>query len=33
MSELAGRAEQCVEVVWTHGENGEGPVGEENCRI
>ena len=29
---LAGRAEQCVEVVWTHGENRGGPV-EENGRI
>ena len=27
----SSRAE-CVEVVWTHGENGGGPVGEENCR-
>ena len=23
----------CVEVIWTHGENGGGPVGEENSSI
>ena len=23
----------CVEVVWTHVENGRGPVGEKNSRI
>ena len=23
----------CVEVVWTHGENGRGLVGEENSKI
>ena len=27
----SSRAE-CVEVVWTHGENGGGPVGEKNSR-
>ena len=32
MGELAGRAE-CVEVVWTSGENGGGLVGEKNRRI
>ena len=31
--ELGGRAEQCVEVTWTHLENGRGPVGEKNSRI
>ena len=31
--ELVGQAEQSVEVVCTHGENGGGPVGEENGRI
>ena len=29
MRELAGQAE-CAEMVWTHGENGGGSVGEEN---
>ena len=24
---------ECVEVVWTHGENGEGPAGVDNSRI
>ena len=33
LRELSGRAKQCVKVVWTHGKNGEGPVGEENDRI
>ena len=31
--ELGGRAEQCVDVVWTHGGNGIGPFCEEKCRI
>ena len=31
--ELAGLTEQCVEVVWTNGENREGPFGEKNSRI
>ena len=30
---LESRRAECVEVVWTHGENGGGPVGEENSRI
>ena len=32
MKSWLSRAE-CVEVVWTHGENGGEPVGEQNFRI
>ena len=33
MRELAGQALHCVEMVWTNGENGGGPVGEEDSSI